>query len=257
MPLHGLLLYCICIFDKHNHSQDIMRIFNLLIFIIIISVLPVAASVCDDWNALDKAIRDNKIARKEARRKIIELDGQLLEAYSGKIGNSPFRFPLIGYGRGSASGGNGSGYKPSGYNFYDGNRHGGHPAHDLFIRDTKRSGVEDSTGKPVEIVAFADGVVIAVNPSWEYPSPIRGGIYIWIFNPESNRFYYYAHLAKTLVAPGDIVKAGDKIGLLGRTGKNARPRRSPTHLHFMCLAFDGGRMTPHDTWRELPGAGTR
>jgi len=54
-----------------------------------------------------------------------------------------------------------------------------------------------------------------------------------------------------MVALGDMVKAGDTIALLGRTGKNAWPKRSPTHLHFMCLAFDNGRMTPHDTYRGL------
>ncbi len=234
-----------------------MRLYMLVLILTTVSALPAIASVCDDWNALDKEIRDNKIDRREAKRKIIELDRQLLAEYSGKTGNSPFSFPVKGYGRKSAGDGNGSDYKPSGYNFYDGNRHGGHPAHDLFIRDRKRSGLENATGKPAEIVAFADGVVIATNPAWEYPSPIRGGICIWIFNPESNRYYYYAHLAKTLVAPGDIVKAGDTIALLGRTGKNAWPRRSPTHLHFMCLSFEGGKMTPHNTWSELPDGGAR
>lgn len=227
-----------------------MRILTLAIFLITITALPALAGVCDNWNNLDKLIRDNKIGRAEAKRKIIELDGLLLKEYSGKIGNSPFAFPVKGYGR--KSGNNGSSYLPAGYNFYDGNRHGGHPAHDLFIRDRKRTGLDDGTGKPAEIAAFADGVVIGVNPAWEYPSNIRGGIYIWIFNPATNRYYYYAHLAKILVAPGDVVKAGDTIALLGRTGKNAHPWRSPTHLHFMCLSFDGGRMTPHNTWREFP-----
>ncbi|HET6419171.1 MAG TPA: M23 family metallopeptidase [Geobacteraceae bacterium] len=232
-----------------------MRIFVLALFLAMISASPALASVCDDWNTLDKEIRDGKIDRKEAKRKIIELDKLLLEEYTGKIGNSPFFFPIKGYGRKSAGDTRGSSYKPAGYNFYDGNRHGGHPAHDLFIRDRGRTGLDDRTGKPAEIVAFADGVVVAVNPSWEYPNGIRGGIYIWIFNPESNRYYYYAHLAKILVAPGDIVKAGDTIALLGRTGKNAYPKRSPTHIHFMCLSFDGGAMKPVNTWRELPDDG--
>ncbi len=232
-----------------------MRIISLALLLTTISTLPAFASVCDEWNALDKAIRDNKIGRKEAKQKIIELDKRLMEEYSGKTGKSPFTFPVKGYGRGCAGGTKGSDYKPAGYNFYDGNRHGGHPAHDLFIRDKRLTGLDDGTGKPTEIAAFTDGVVVGVNPAWEYPSSIRGGIYIWIFNPENNRFYYYAHLAKILVTPGDVVKAGDTIALLGRTGKNAWPRRSPTHLHFMCLSFDGGRMTPHNTGPELPDAG--
>ena len=226
-----------------------------LLFILILSTLPAFASTCDDWNTLDKEIRDAKIDRKEARKEIIKLDKELLREYSGKNGISPRSFPVKGYGRECAGGRNGSDYQPKGYNFYDGNRHGGHPAHDLFIHDMQENGLDDETGKPAEIVAFVDGVVIGANPSWKHPSRIRGGIYLWIFNPESNRYYYYAHLAKIIVKPGDLVKAGETIALLGRTGKNAWPKRSPTHLHFMCLSFNNGRMTPHNTWQELPHAG--
>ncbi len=233
------------------------RSFLLILFLVLIRTLPVSAAVCDDWDSLEKAIRDNAIDRKLAARKITELDQMLLETYTGKIGRSTFHFPVRGYGPASIGGRHGSGYEPSGYNFYDGNRHGGHPAHDLFVPDTGRRGLVDGTGKPAEIVAFADGVVVAVNTAWEYPSAVRGGKYIWIFSPDSNRFYYYAHLAKIMVSPGDIVKAGDTIALLGRTGKNAWPRRSPTHLHFMCLSFDGGRMKPYNTYRELLESATK
>jgi peptidoglycan LD-endopeptidase LytH len=231
--------------------------FRRLISIVIISIyaaIPAYASVCDDWNALEREIRDNGIARDAAREKIVRLDRELLEEYRGAITETGCHFPVNGYGAKASGGRNGNGYKPAGYNFYDGNRHGGHPAQDIFIRDRDRTGIDDKTGKPAEIAAFTGGVVVAVNPSWEYPSGIRGGIYIWIFNPAENRFYYYAHLQKALVAPGDMVKAGDTIAILGRTGKNARPKRSPTHLHFMCLTFANGRMTPVNTWRELAAA---
>jgi murein DD-endopeptidase MepM/ murein hydrolase activator NlpD len=227
------------------------RLLTITIILVIISAIPSYASVCDDWNSLEKEIRDNRIGRNQAKESIIELDRELLAAYAGKIGHTERHFPVKGYGSKSIGGRNGSGYRPLGYDFYTGNRHGGHPAHDLFIRDKKRNGLDSGIGKPAAIVAFADGVVIAVNPSWEYPSPIRGGKYIWIFNPEENRFYYYAHLEKLMVAPGDAVKAGETIALLGRTGKNARPKRSPTHLHFMCLSFNNGGMTPVNTYRDL------
>jgi peptidoglycan LD-endopeptidase LytH len=227
----------------------------LVISIFLLSALPSYASLCDDWDTLDKAIRDNRIDRHQAKGRIIELDRELLGEYSGKSGHTTFRFPVKGYGPQSIGGRRGNGYRPAGYDFYAGNRHGGHPAHDLFIHDRLSRGIDSGTGKPAEIDAFADGVVIAVNSEWVYPSPIRGGRYIWIFNPEENCYYYYAHLEKVLVAPGDLVKAGDKIALLGRTGKNARPKRSPTHLHFMCLSFAGGRMTPVNTYRELLNTG--
>jgi peptidoglycan LD-endopeptidase LytH len=226
----------------------------LIIFLVIISAIHSYALPCDDWNRLEKAIRDNGIERKRASGEIIRLDRELLGAYSGKAGHATYHFPVKGYGPECIGGRQGNGYTPSGYDFYDGNRHGGHPAHDLFIRDKSRSGLDSGTGRPAGIVAFTGGVVVGVNPTWKYPSEIRGGRYIWIFNPEENRFYYYAHLEKLLVALGDVVKAGDTIALLGRTGKNARPKRSPTHLHFMCLSFDNGRMTPHDTYRDLLGA---
>ncbi len=223
----------------------------------LVRVPPASAGVCDDWNILDKEIRDNAINKKEAVREIIDLDGRLLERYSGKTGRSPYRFPVKGYGPKSIGGRHGNDFIASGYNFYDGNRHGGHPAHDLFIRDKGRTGLDDGTGKPAQIVAFADGVVIGVNTSWEYPSRIKGGKYIWLFDPATDRYYYYAHLAEITVSLGDMVKAGDTIALLGRTGMNAYPRRSPTHLHFMCLSFNHGRMTPYNTYGELLDTGKR
>jgi murein DD-endopeptidase MepM/ murein hydrolase activator NlpD len=228
----------------------------LLTAIILISAIPVVASatVCDDWNALEKEIRDSRIGKEEARGLIAILDQKLLREFREQAVATGHYFPVKGYGTKWIGGRKGNGYRPSGYDFYDGNRHGGHPAHDIFIRDRGRTGLDDATGRPAEIAAFASGVVVAVNREWEFPSGIRGGIYIWIFNPAENRFYYYAHLKKTLVAPGDLVKGGEIIALLGRTGKNAWPKRSPTHLHFMCLSFDNGRMTPLNTYRELTAA---
>jgi murein DD-endopeptidase MepM/ murein hydrolase activator NlpD len=215
---------------------------------------PVQVSAPDEWSTLQGAVRDGKIPRSEARKEIVRLGGLLREGAGAKGVSSPFHFPVKGYGPDSIGGKAGSGFKPSGYDFYDGNRHIGHPAHDLFIRDSRSDGLDSGTGKPAEIVSFTDGVVIAVNPSWQFPSEIRGGIYLWIYDPAGDRYYYYAHLAQALVVPGDRVRAGERIALLGRTGKNAWSKRSPTHLHFMCLSFDDGRMTPHDTYHELLGA---
>jgi hypothetical protein len=222
-----------------------------------VSAEPVLTPVHEEWDTLQRAVRDGTIARDNAREEIIRVGGKLRENHDGKAGRSPFHFPVKGYGPDCIGGKHGSGYRPAGYNFYDGNRHGGHPAHDLFIKDIRVDGLDTGTGKPAEIVSFTDGIVIGVNPTWQYPSEIRGGVYIWIYDPSDDRYYYYAHLARALVVPGDRVKAGDTIALLGRTGKNAWPKRSPTHLHFMCLSFDEGRMTPHDTYRELLGAVTR
>jgi len=214
-------------------------------------VAQAAALVCDEWNVLEKEIRDGTINRDSARKKIDELNRKLREGSGNESGRSGFHFPLRGYGPGSIGGRGGNGYRPGGYDFYDGNRHGGHPAQDVFIRDPARKGVDSRTGKPVDVLAFEDGIVTAVNESWGTGDRIRGGIYVWTFNPGSNRYCYYAHLAKTLVVPGDRVSAGSPIGVLGRTGKNAWPRRSPTHLHFMYLAHDDGEMKPVNPYAML------
>lgn len=211
----------------------------------------VSTPVPEQWNALQAAVRDGTIPRDDARKEIIRLNGQLRENRSGTAVPSPFHFPVKGYGPDCIGGKQGSGFKPAGYNFYDGNRHGGHPAHDLFIHDRDGDGLDSGTGKPAEIVSFSDGIVVGVNPAWHFPSEIRGGVYLWIYDPHRDRYCYYAHLGRALVSPGDRVKGGDTIALLGRTGKNAWPKRSPTHLHFMCLSFDQGKMTPHDTYQEL------
>lgn len=212
---------------------------------------PGAPAAHDTWNELQAVIRDGTIGRDASRKGIVRLGGMLRESASREDIRSPFHFPVKGYGPDSIGGTGGSGFRPAGYDFYDGNRHGGHPAHDLFILDQDGDGLDSATGKEAEIVSFSDGIVVGVNPSWQYPSGIRGGVYIWMYDPADNRYYYYAHLAQALVSPGARVRAGDTIALLGRTGKNAWSKRSPTHLHFMCLSFDEGRMTPHDTYQEL------
>lgn len=234
----------------------ILLLLPVLLLACLFRSAPAAAAVCDEWDLLQREVRDGTIAGNAAFGKIVALDGRLREEYAGRVEPAPFSFPVNGYGPDCIGGNGGSGYRPDGYDFYQGNRHKGHPAHDLFIDDPDGIGLDAASGKPAGIVSFSSGVVVAVNRSWEHPSPIRGGIYIWIYSPADGRYYYYAHLAGALVNPGDVVKAGDPIGLLGRSGRNAWPKRSPTHLHFMCLSFDGGRMTPVDTYRELLESGT-
>lgn len=233
-----------------------MKRIILLAVAVLLAVHEVAAaSPCDDWNLLEKEIRDGRIDRTSAGNRIVQLHRLLLDTYGTAAADSAKVFPVAGYDYHAIGGRHGNDYRPAGYAFYQGNRHGGHPAHDIFVRDRNQDSLDDADGKPVTIVAFTGGVVIAVNPAWDYPSPIRGGKYVWIFSPAEERYYYYAHLSSVTVAPGQIVSAGDPVGTLGRTGKNAHPRRSPTHLHFMTLSFDNGRMLPRNPYRELVGAG--
>lgn len=51
---------------------------------------------------------------------------------------------------------------------------------------------------------------------------------------------YYAHMSKRMVEPGDVVKAGETIGLCGNTG-----RSYGSHLHFE-IRYMGNAMNPEN-----------
>ncbi|CAG1772836.1 partial peptidoglycan LD-endopeptidase LytH, partial [uncultured bacterium] len=105
------------------------------------------------------------------------------------------------------------------------------------------------TGRPAEVLALADGVVLSVFEEWapdEAHRHIRGGNYVWIYHPALEIFSYYAHLQDIRVGLGENVRGGSLIAALGRTGTNAYPARSPTHLHFMLLRARD--MTPIDAY---------
>lgn len=207
-----------------------------------------AAGVCDDWNALYQKIRDYRIEPAVAQQEFAGLHRRLLAAYPG-VGGQARYYPVAGYD--PSWGEKGRNYRPRGYRFFTGNPRGIHAAHDLFIRDRDQDCRDDASGAPVTIVAYAGGVVVGRNTGWESPSEVRGGNYLWIFDARRGRYDYYAHLDRIDVQLGQVVKAGTPLGLLGRTGKNAWLQRSPTHLHFMTLAYDGGRMTPVNPWAAL------
>jgi murein DD-endopeptidase MepM/ murein hydrolase activator NlpD len=96
-----------------------------------------------------------------------------------------------------------------------------------------------SLGTP--IVAVEGGVVEAMG--WNR----YGGWRIGIRSFDGKRYYYYAHLQKDHpfakdLEVGDIVRAGDLIGFMGRTGYSDRENVNnieTVHLHFgMQLIFD-------------------
>ena len=62
---------------------------------------------------------------------------------------SDFYFPIAGYNALNIGGENGNGYIASGYDYFDGNKHGGHPAQDIFIHDSNQDCKDDLTQKPV------------------------------------------------------------------------------------------------------------
>ncbi|AMV72026.1 hypothetical protein JCM30471_05260 [Desulfuromonas carbonis] len=229
-----------------------VRRFLLILALLLLPWPASAANPWQGWNALCAAIRSETITPAQARAQAKKLLPQL-RAASREIAPTPHVFPVAGYGPECGEGGRN--YHLGRFDFYNNrSRKGLHPAHDLFITDQDQDSRDDASGAPVTILAFSSGVVAATNSGWQPGTPTYGGNCIWVYDPASDRFCYYAHLERVDVMPGDVVSAGTPLGIMGRTGINAQARRSPTHLHFMVVAWDRGRMTPINPWPELLAA---
>jgi murein DD-endopeptidase MepM/ murein hydrolase activator NlpD len=68
-----------------------------------------------------------------------------------------------------------------------------------------------------------------------------GGRVVWLADAAHGEHLYYAHLDKQLVSPGQRVRAGDTLGLVGNTG-NART--TVPHLHFGIYRSGQGALDP-------------
>jgi len=224
---------------------------------LILFPLPLVSSQIDpaqEWHLLYIKIRDRLISKEEARTKLKECEVMLKDFYlkhSDGEKNDRLRFPLKGYTPNAIGGKRGGGYQTQGYDFFDGNDHRGHPGHDIFIRDKNQDGLDDLTGKPVEVLSASPGIVVSVNLDWKPSSLIRGGNYIWIYEPIKNRYFYNAHLNEIFVRIGQIVSKGDRLGTVGRTGVKAYPKSSPTHLHFVVHQSINGYPKPINSYIEL------
>lgn len=212
-------------------------------------------AVCQRFNALNTRIRDNRIGRGPARVELQSLLAELREGYrlSGAVDYpvSSWIFPLAGYDVRAIGPGRRHGYSARGYDFFSGNRHGGHPSFDIFIRDRNQDGRDDRSGQPVSVLSLTGGIVVALEPEWLPDSRLRGGKYLWIYDPANDLLVYYAHNGGLSVGLGDVVKPGDKLATVGRSGYNAAKRRSPTHLHLTVIHIQGDRVLPLDVYQEL------
>lgn len=207
--------------------------------------------ICMRCNNLNSLVRDGKIAQQAAIDSFKVLLPLLINNLP-ETKSMPNVFPVAGYNYKQIGGTNGNGYKPSGYNYFSGNKHSGHPAHDIFIFDKNQDNLDDRTLKPVYLVSATNGVVVATYYGWQAASTLRGGNYAYIFSPTDSTLHYYAHADSVFVSPGAILSAGDTIGTLGRTGLNAYKQRSPTHLHYMVLKFNAkGIPSPINTYNTL------
>jgi murein DD-endopeptidase MepM/ murein hydrolase activator NlpD len=207
------------------------------------------------FDQLNSRIRDLKLEKAKARQQVTQLLS-LLKRYYFQQKNIKLsvkkHFPVQGYSAKAIGGKNGSGYLPKGYNYYDGNNHKGHPAHDIFIQDQNQDCLDDRTRKPVNIISVSDGIVIATESGWKSGSKLRGGNYVWVYYPQEELLYYFAHNQTLFVKPGDLVRSGQILATMGKTGVNASKKRSPTHLHFMTLQVkQNGNLPPSDPYQVL------
>lgn len=192
-----------------------------------------------EWQSFEIRVRDGKISDQEGEQAIAEWADRLEKEFPRNQFQKDISFPLKGHSIKDVGGRDGDGYKPEGYRFLDGNRHRGHPAQDIFLRDRDQDGRDDLTERPAEVLALAEGIVLSTFSEWkkvDVSCEIRGGNYVWIYHPALKALSYYAHLERVFARPGDKVRGGSEIATLGRSGKKASLSRSPTHLHLMILS---------------------
>ena len=228
----------------------------LILFFLISSISPDPIA---EWRLFVTSVRDQTIRKDDAKKQF----PVLFNALKDICRKYPFEqtrswvFPLQGYGIRDLGAG---GFRPGirygsspvkGYDFYDGNHHGGHPAFDIFIRDRNQDTLDDVTLKPVSVLAPVDLLILSAESDWKPNSEIRGGRCVWALDPLHDQIFYFAHLNEIHVRPGAFCKAGSAIGNVGRTGTNALPSRSQTHLHFMVLTVKGSALIPFDYHDKL------
>ena len=215
-------------------------------------------SLCTRFNALNTRIRDNRIdsrsARIELKRILLEVRDEYYRGGGREYSRSAWVFPLAGYDARVIGGGLRHGYSARGYDYFSGNRHGGHPSYDIFIRDRNQDSLDDGSGRPVKVLSMTGGVIVALEQEWQPGSRLRGGKYLWVYDPANDLLVYYAHNSELSVGLGDIVRPGDVLAVVGRSGYNAAKRRSPTHLHLTVLRVQDGRVLPVEVYRELRNA---
>lgn len=213
---------------------------------------------CRQFNKLNTLIRDRKIATAEAKLQLLALLPAIkeyaLQQGAQRYTRSQWVFPVAGLNTETAGNRRGADYVASGYDYFAGNAHGGHPSFDLFIHDRNQDSLDDRTGKPAKVLSLTGGIVVAAENEWAPGSRLRGGKYLWIYDVSAEALVYYAHNLDLLVTTGAIVKPGDPIATIGRTGMNAYKKRSPTHLHLTFLKITDGQPEPENIFPDLKRA---
>ena len=105
-------------------------------------------------------------------------------------------------------------------------------------RLTFHAGVDIASPKGTPFTAMADGVVIHSGKRAGYGNMVE-------IDHGDGRTTRYGHASALLVAKGDFVKKGQKIGLVGNTG-----RSTGSHLHFEVLK-NGKQINPKQYLTKL------
>ncbi len=216
------------------------------------------------WEPIMTSVRDGSLQKQDAIDSLNKYTNALWDFMDAntksdkiqKYTNEEWVFPVKGYTAAAIGGSEGSGYISAGFDFFDKNS-GGHPAHDIFINDRNQDCLDDATGSPVEILSMSGGIVVETRKDWTADMmDIKGGNIVYVYDNFTNGFFYYAHLKEVYVSVGDFVKPGTSLGIMGRTGKNAYPSRSPTHLHIMYVRSFDGDLRPENIYDDLLRAKT-
>lgn len=231
-----------------------MKIFYLFILFIAGNVFADSTDVFEKWNSLDKIIAINNIEKEKAIRLIREYEKEVTDYFYSNNGKNVKRidwtFPLNNFSYISFRN-NGKDYNDKDYDYFDGNKSWNHPANDIMIADTNKDCLDDSTGKPVDVVSMSSGVVVATDTIWEPGSILRAGKYIRIYDVTNKKLLYYSHLSKVFKKPGDIINKGYKIGEVGRTGRQTILASNITHLHIALLHIVDGYPFPKSLYEDL------
>jgi len=215
--------------------------------------------IAERWNPLMMSVRESRIARMDAVDSMNRFTNNLWDFMEShvrakkikKYSDDEWVFPVKGYTSGAIGGYRGSGYITAGFDFFEQNS-GGHPAHDIFIDDSNQDCLDDETGESVEILSMSGGIIVETRKNWDPSmSDIKGGNIVYVYDNFTNGFFYYAHLKEVYGDVGDFVKPGTSLGNMGRTGKNAHPSRSPTHLHIMYVRSFDGEIRPENIYNDL------
>jgi peptidoglycan LD-endopeptidase LytH len=204
-------------------------------------------------------IREENISEADARKTFAKIIFELRDQFPAPVFDSAavkIVFPLRGKNY-RAVGGRGKGFYARLFNLFDHSMSKSHPAHDIFIYDLNRDCRDDNDGEFVDIVAVNDGIVVATETNWSEKDEFKGGNYVWLYDFKTGGLWYYAHMRQVYALEGQLVRAGDKLGEVGRTGFNAESNRSDTHLHLMFLKIDeAGNPLPVNTYPWLKVAKT-